>query len=106
MTLLRLLISLFATWRLTSLFVYEAGPFDVFTRLRQRAGVQYDERSNVYGTNVVSKMLICPKCASLWMALVVALVVLRRVDADLLLHALALSGGTIVLNDVVGRLES
>lgn len=106
MTPLQLLISVAATWRLTSLFVYEAGPLDVFTRLRQRAGVHYDEMSTAYGTTVVAKMLVCPKCTSLWMALLVALLVHRRVDADLFLHALALSAGAIVLNDVAGRLES
>ena len=57
-----------ATWRLTSLIVNEDGPFELLLRLRYVLGVRYDEHSEVYGTNVIAKALMCVWCASLWVA--------------------------------------
>lgn len=58
-----------ATWRLTSLLVWEDGPFQVFARLRHLLGVRYDEQSQPYGSNWLAKGVICPACASMWFAL-------------------------------------
>jgi len=55
-----------ATWRLTSLFVWEDGPFEVFIRIRYLFGVRYDEQNLAYGTNWLAKGIICPACASVW----------------------------------------
>lgn len=68
-----LLIQVLATWRLTNLLYREDGPLDVFARLRDRAGVRYDEHSNRVATNPVGKALCCFWCTSVWTALAINL---------------------------------
>lgn len=63
----------FATWRLSSLLAREEGPFDAFSRLRIRAGARYDEFSNQYGTNSISRMMLCVWCNSVWIGLFVTI---------------------------------
>lgn len=66
MTLLTLLLLSLATWRSASLLAREAGPLDILSRFRHWAGVRYNERSEAYGTNVVSKAMVCLWCGSVW----------------------------------------
>ena len=58
---LLLLLSGFAVWRLTALFVYDRGPWDIFARLRDTLGGP----------------LSCFWCMSGWVALVVSVVFLE-----------------------------
>ena len=67
---LGMLIVALATWRITSLFVNEDGPFDVFANLRARVGVYYDEYSVARGKNVVASALTCVWCTSPYVALI------------------------------------
>lgn len=62
----RLIVLALAAWRLTSLLVWEDGPFEVFARLRYRLGVRFDDQSVAYGTNWFAKGVVCPACASVW----------------------------------------
>lgn len=64
--MLEFVVLALATWRLTSLLVWEDGPFEVFARLRRRLGVRYDESSVAYGTNWLAKGVVCPACVSVW----------------------------------------
>jgi len=63
---LEIVVLSLATWRLTSLLVWEDGPFEVFAKLRYFLGVRYDETSQPYGTNWFAKGVVCPACASVW----------------------------------------
>lgn len=99
-----LLILTLATWRLTTLLVNEAGPFDVFERLRYAAGVRYDERSERYGTNVVARGLICVWCVSVWVGALLALGQwLAPGVVGWLALPFALSAGALVVERVVAR---
>lgn len=64
--MLEFIVLALATWRLTSLLVWEDGPLEVFARLRHLLGVRYDERNQPYGSNWFAKGVICPACASVW----------------------------------------
>lgn len=57
-----------AAWRLTRLISSEDGPWDMLARFRYMLGVRYDEYSVAYGTNVVSKAVLCVWCFSMWVA--------------------------------------
>lgn len=61
-----------ATYRLTSLVVKEAGPFDMFVHFRSWAGV-YDIGSDGKPLTVFGKMVECPYCFGLWMAILLTL---------------------------------
>lgn len=64
--MLDILILTLATWRVSSLLASEAGPWDVFGRLRHRAGVRYGDDDQPYGTNQLARGLLCVWCCSLW----------------------------------------
>lgn len=70
MNTIELFIISLAVWRLSSLLVVEDGPFDIFAQVRSRVGVKYDEMSHPYGTNVLSKMLSCIWCVSIWISFI------------------------------------
>lgn len=92
-----LLILVGATWRLTSLLVWEDGPFEVFARLRRLVGVRYNDRSLAYGTNWLAKGVICPACASVWFGVLWAALYYLWGNSVWLALPLALSAGAMVL---------
>lgn len=55
-----------STWRLSSLFAQEEGPWSFFARLRFLLGVRFDENSVQFGTNILSQGVICIWCNSIW----------------------------------------
>lgn len=61
-----------ATWRLTSLLVYEAGPYELLARFRRTIGVYYDERSRAQGRNEFARAFTCAWCLSVWIGAAVA----------------------------------
>lgn len=99
-----LLILILATWRLSSLLATEPGPFDVFARLRRLVGVRND--GGPYGTNVVSRAIICVWCVSVWIgAGWMAFYWIRSDYAFWAALPFALSGGAVLINEVIGWLE-
>lgn len=95
--LLEVVVLALATWRLTSLLVWEDGPFEVFARLRHRLGVRYDEASQMYGSNWFAKGVVCPACASVWFGALWAVAYFLWADVVWLALPLALSAGAIAL---------
>ena len=94
------ILCILATWRLTSLLVREDGPFDILGKFRHLAGVRYDQNSKPYPKYKLSGALICFWCASVWVALAVALI-FSGLD-HLLINVLAFSGGAILLDELTG----
>lgn len=82
-----LLVLALATYRLTLLLNNEAGPGDIFGKLRTWSGVRYDQYSNPYATGWLSEGILCPYCLSVWVGIgITALFVL----------GIALNGQTVV----------
>lgn len=76
--LVRLIVGALATWRLSLMLVEEAGPFDIFERVRRKAEVYYlgeDGRP----TTFFGKLLSCLWCTSVWMGTGVTIVALSPV---------------------------
>lgn len=65
------LIDSLATWRLTSLFHQEEGPFSFFDRLRDGIGIRYNEYNIAYADNEVGKAFLCFWCLSVWASVVI-----------------------------------
>jgi hypothetical protein len=86
-----------ATWRLTSLLVWEDGPFEVFARLRHLLGVRYDETGMVYGSNWLAKGVVCPACASVWFGFLWAVAYYLWQPTWWIALPFALSAGAIVV---------
>lgn len=69
MSILQFVILCLATARLVYMIQVEDLPFDLMAHFRDKIGVRYDERSNPYGTNLFAKMVVCPWCLSIWIAI-------------------------------------
>lgn len=71
MTLTHFLIFCLATWRIASLLVREAGPFDIFIHIRELTGVKHDEDGNIFmlPDNFFAGVLSCVWCCSIWIAI-------------------------------------
>lgn len=97
MSALPLVILILATWRISSLLVNEAGPFDALVKMRHGLGVRYDEYSEAHGENVVAEALTCVWCTSIWVALIVTIpYMLFPVVVPWLCLPLAVSAGAII----------
>jgi hypothetical protein len=95
--LLRFVILALATWRMTSLLVWEDGPFEMFARIRHVLGVRYDETNMAYGSNWFAKGVVCPACASVWFGTLWAVAYWLWPDVWWLALPLALSAGAILM---------
>lgn len=83
-----LVLGVFACWRLSTLLVYDDGPWDVVLRLRRAAG-----------NGAIARMLDCFRCTSLWVAAPLALAV-GRTPLEWLLAWPALSGAACLLERI------
>ncbi len=63
----RLLLEGLACWRLSSLLTAEAGPFEVFKRLRKASGLEYTVHGGLLAWPAWNP-LVCLWCTSLWVA--------------------------------------
>lgn len=68
MELTPFLILALATWRLSSLLVNEAGPWDVFLKLREGFGFTHDDSKNkvIIPDGFLGELFSCVWCCSLW----------------------------------------
>ena len=94
---LEIVVLILATWRVTSLLVWEDGPFEVFARLRKWLGVRYNDRNIAYGTNWLAKGVVCPACASVWFGFFWAAFYLLWHPAWMVALPFALSAGAIIV---------
>lgn len=92
-----------ATWRLANMLAdtNQSGPFDMLDWLRSKLGVRFDQMSQPYGSNSLSKGLLCIYCNSVWFGTAYTLVYLLSPDWALYLSLpLALSAAAILLEKV------
>jgi hypothetical protein len=89
MTLIALTTGILTTWRVTHLVVEEDGPWDLLRRLRSIA-------SRIGAARLVS----CFLCASVWIAVAVALL-FSSGWRDVTIAVASFSGGAILLQRIV-----
>lgn len=98
---MRLLVLAAAAWRLSSLLIEEEGPGLIFVKLRDAAGIYYDEFSQRQADNEVGKALLCFWCLSVWIGWLFALIEItargqHRKLWRVFTNGLALSAGVIL----------
>jgi hypothetical protein len=71
--LAKLIVAGFACYRLAQLVVYDDGPFRLFDKLRIVAGC-YDYGEDGQPQSELGRLLSCPYCVGIWIALPLALV--------------------------------
>ena len=99
---MELLILILATWRITSLLNREHGPWDILGRWRHLIGIRTNDVGETYGINELARLVDCPWCLSPWVAGGLALSVATD-PVDWALTMLALSAGTIMIDNLVSR---
>ncbi len=97
---LSFLLAVLATWRVTSLFVFEEGPFEVFERIRYAAGVYFLDPDTQRPVGMFGKLLECFWCTSFWVAVPFGLTL--TVSWQIIVIVPALSAGAILLEEMIG----
>lgn len=96
----RALLAALACYRLSTLLVYDDGPFDIFARLRSVAGV-YRYGENGWPESPLGRLLSCPHCVGVWIAAgMAALVLWPGVLGDAVLLVFAIAGVQSFLEEV------
>lgn len=94
---LRVLVGVFACYRLTQLITIDDGPFDMLKGLRIAAGV-YDRGPKGKPKRMLGKLYGCPWCMGVWIAVVITYFVVNSFFiTDLLILILAIAGGQAYL---------
>jgi hypothetical protein len=107
MNLTDFIVLALATWRLTSLLVWEAGPWDILARMRHHLGVRYDAESQRYSDRMLGRMLICPWCASVWCGAAMASLYLLTPRLSVWIGLpLAFSAAAVMIEKAVSHGES
>jgi hypothetical protein len=100
MSWLRLILALLGTYRLTRLFVNEAGPDEIFCKLRAAVDCQAIR----YGKGLwtfLDGLVNCEYCISVWAAALMAILVLTRGWlSDWALIWLGLSGAFCIAQEI------
>jgi len=100
---MNILILILATHRITLLLIKEDGPFYIFQHFRAWSGVYYDKNNKAQGTNLLSEILSCFYCCSLWIAIILT-GLYWSIPYDFIVYLFlpfALSSGAILLKDIV-----
>ena len=85
MSFMDLLVLGLACARLSIMLSEDFGPWDIFEKLRHALGVRYDERSEAYGTTMLSRGIICPYCNSVWIGIALTILFVLAGDLSLIL---------------------
>mgnify|MGYP001581685764 CR=1 FL=1 len=97
--LLALIVLSLATWRVCRMLCFETGPRRVFARIRAFAGVSDLGK----GTNLVSDILSCMACASVWIAIALTVIWVYVDFAHIAIFVLATSGVAVLAQMAVGK---
>lgn len=92
-----------AVWRLCNLVAFEAGPLDIFIRLRVKLGAIYNMQTDEWESDsFISDLVTCPLCLSVWFALVPAAYIARSIP-EFLLCWLGISGASCIISKVLDK---
>ena len=93
-----------ATWRVSSLFANEEGPFQIFSHIRHALGEQYVNGQRIATTHV-GKGLACQWCNTVWFAFIWILIIL--IDPFFIYAAMifAVSTLAIIVEEAITRIE-
>lgn len=99
---LTLIIAILATWRLSAMLSYEAGPFNVFIEIRELAGIIHDDfgQKNIVPPTFWAELLDCVWCLSVWIGAFVAVLVWLNPVLVWLFLPFALSAGAIIVEKI------
>lgn len=95
-----------AVWRISSLFVREAGPFQVFAKIRTLVGIEHDDNGTPWliPDTFLAQLLGCVWCFSLWIGGGMTILILALPTFALPFATIfAFSGGAVLLDTFIQR---
>ena len=95
-----LIVYCLAVWRISHLFVNESGPWFMFLRLREWAGIRHDDsrRPTEITDTFFAQLFSCVWCFSIWVAFFITSFWLLSPDWSLRFSVpFALSGGSVLI---------
>lgn len=107
-----LIISTVAVWRLCNLLQYEEGPFEIFTKFRDRIGLTkvsdlplneqllYSDKEFIHDGNFFAKLVECIWCLSIWISFCISiyLAIFKIIEKSLApIYTLTMSAFTILI---------
>ncbi len=102
MSAIELAVLALAVWRLCYMLSIDDGPADVFRRLRIAVGCKKPVNMDWQADTFLGKLLLCPLCLSVWLAVIVYL--LHPLPLAMpVLTIFALSGASCILQLLVRR---
>lgn len=105
MGLTQFLLICLSVWRIAHFFAdtSEDGPFDLAHRVRSLVGVEFDELSRPYGTNIFSNLILCVWCSSFWYGIVAAIIyaLMSNDVANAIWLPLATSGFSVLAEEYI-----
>ena len=101
--MVRFIILALATWRISSLLCDEDGPWNIFSRLRNKVGVKYNEQNELYASNEIAKIFTCLWCISYIVGGVVVVVYLLVPSSIYVFSALAFSSVSMLADKQLWR---
>ncbi len=104
-SLLDLLVGVLAVWRASALVTYERGPFAVFQRIREIAGVPHFDDGTPDDENLdgeLARLMACVWCFSPYLGLVwLGLWFVHRDATMFVSYVLALSAGAVIAERII-----
>ncbi len=98
----RILLAVFAVYRVAELIAIDDGPYEIFLRFRKWAGTKASVGHGFWYN--VAELVHCPFCVGVWIAFIVALpVVLPSFIGDVFLIFLGLAGAQTFLETLSTR---
>lgn len=99
--LIRIFLLILATWRISNLFVWERGPYDIFGKFRNLLQITtittLEGNQENYSENEIGKLFSCLWCLSPYVALTLFLISHFEVG-KIIVEIFALSGGAILVS--------
>lgn len=107
-----LFISTISVWRICNLIQYEEGPFDIFTKFRNKIGLTkvsdlplneqllYPDNEFIHDGNFFAKLVECIWCLSIWISfgISVYLAIFKFIEKSLIpIYTLTMSAFTILV---------
>lgn len=99
----QIVIGILATWRLSAMLSYEAGPNDIFIWFRELIGIYHDDTGEIIGDNgsFFAELFTCIWCLSVWIGMVITVMIFLNPVLFWLFLPLALSAGAILTERLI-----
>ena len=100
MSLINVVLYCLATWRISSLFVEEHGPNDIFLKFRKKIGIDFYKE---VPARFIPEVFMCIWCFSIWVGFIFLILDYHTEIAPYIALPFAVSAGAIWFDSAVNK---